>query len=281
MSYSVAPHFSALFPVPTGSAAGAAHGNPATAVRSFALLDVGQFIPVERRLQRLLSQWPGDMLFEESSGAEALEYSPRLIELHEDLDAAREQAASLDAACAHLPALSILRGRVTREELLQRLRFFMWVEADRTSYLLRLADTQSLQAVVAVLTAAQRARLFAGLQAWWCVDYEGRLIDLAEGGVRRQEGPVEQPGSEALFPRFELDATQTSGVMRGTEVPMFAAQIRHFESEFDRRLSHAEQAKFASDFLAEARLEAYEDDDMLPLARARWQAMQSQGQADA
>jgi hypothetical protein len=284
MTYSIASYLDALFSDTAKPVAGAAQVASEALLRRFALVDVGQLVPLRKPLRQLLGQLQGELLFEPSAGAEALEYSPRLIELGPEPGQAREQAASLDAACSHLPALSILEGRLTAEQLLQRLRHFMWVEADRTSYLLRLADTQSMQAVAAVLNPRQRAQLFTGVHAWWCVDYEGRLIDLARSGVaegQSTEGVDATPKIDPFLAPFRLDAAQTSGVMRGTEVPMFAAQIRHFEPSFGQHLSHAQQAKFASDFLDEARLEAYEEAEMLGLARARWKAVEGRGEGDA
>lgn len=183
-----------------------------------------------------------------------------------------------------VPPEKALRGGVTREALLQRLRFFMWVEADRTPYLLRLADMPSMRAVVAVLSSAQRQQLFAELSGWWCVDHAGRLVNLVELASAESEpalAPSETPQKQSRSGGFELDAGQTAGVMRGTEIPIFAAQIRHFEPSFAQRLSHARQSQFASDFLDEARLEAYEEGKLLELARARWQAIERDGDLDA
>jgi hypothetical protein len=123
MTYSIAPYLNALFSDKTQSAANAAFVGIEAPHRWFALLDVGQFVPLKKPPHRLLDQLKGELLFESSSGAEALEYSPRLIELGPEAGKAREQAALLDEACSHLPALSLLEGRVSGEELLQRLRF--------------------------------------------------------------------------------------------------------------------------------------------------------------
>lgn len=284
MTYSMTPYLDALSSQQTRRPKGAADVASQPPGCCFALLDVGQFAPADRPLERLLARLRGDLLFEPSAGAEALELSPWLIELGPEPGQMRDQMAALDAVCGHLPALSILKGAVTREDLLQRLRFFMWVEADGTDYLLRLADTQSMQAVAAVLTPGQRDQLFAGLHGWWCVDYEGRLCDLtASDPADRPPTPLPAgtPCIQTPLSRFVLDAAQTAGVVRGTEVPVFAAQIRHFEPSFAQRLSHAQQAKFASDFLEQARLEAYEEGEMLGLARAQWMAMAQAGGVDA
>ena len=198
MSYRLKPHLDALFgPAEPQRADSADSGAPALEGRWFALLDLGPFVPIARPLERLLARRPGALLFEPSAGADALAYSPRLIELGDTRARARELAESLDAVCGHLPALSLLTGDLTAPALLERLRFLMWVDADHTPFLLRVGDTPSMRAVAAVLTVRQRAEVFAGLRGWWCVDPMGRLHNLvgadpsAEAGADTETRPGE------------------------------------------------------------------------------------------
>ncbi|MBB1627866.1 DUF4123 domain-containing protein [Achromobacter sp. UMC71] len=98
------------------------------------------------------------------------------------------------------PMLSLLFSEATLEQLADHLRAQIEaVGADGRAYLLRLADTRALAALLDVLTAAQRQRLLAGISRWSYVDRSGELHSI-EGGSPAAPGIVPAP--------YRIDADQ-------------------------------------------------------------------------
>lgn len=157
-------------------------------------------------------------------------------------------------------------------QLLTHLRNFLTVEADGDLYLTRMADTQMLHGLVEAMTPLQRSWLFSGVVAWWIVDHDGLLHDLAQDA----DGPRLPPTDG----RFQMQEEQIFALLRSTEIAALASQLRNLEASFGLTLSHARQCTFAAEIDREAKLEACDDGERLSLALDRWRAVQSQGVAN-
>jgi len=256
MSYSFAAHTRELAPWPEQPPG-----------HMFALIDAAQLQPLKRPLKRMLDDGLSVLVFEDTFAKSALDLSPVVLQLGGEAESFVRQVTALDAACHHLPAMSILRSSLLIDELVQHLRSLMMIEADGTAYLLRFADSQMLAAANSILMPTQRARFFKGISAWWTVDYHGHLHDQACASDHEQVWP-------AIDLPLQLDAAQTNALMTAVAVPVLASQVRNLDDGFARKLSHAEQMDFIHACLVAAREEAWDENEHLGLALQRWQAVE-------
>lgn len=233
--------------------------------RLFALIDLVQIEGLGKRIQHLLPEAPSAPLFRGCFAEAAIEMSPLLIELSGDAETLTTHILSLDQACKSLPILSFIRSTLTLEEITQHLQSLLHIEADGTFYLLRLADSQMLAAANAALSPTQRACFFAGIQAWWIVDYQGKQSDMASCTQA-------QPANVAPL---KLDAGQTHALLSAAAVSIVAAQMRNLEITFAQKLSHAQQIAFVSAIVSEAGYpDLIDDAELMEILFQRWQAQQ-------
>lgn len=263
MDYALTPH-RPVWLAPRG----ADPATPQAPHRWFALIDWMQLPEPTRRRHPLAKQVPDAAsvaLFAGCFAEPALALSPVLMALSEAPEALARQVEALDAACHTLPILSLLHTPATLAQLTQHLQSLLRIEADGTPYLLRLADTQMLAAAQAVLTAAQRARFFSGISAWWATDHQSQLHDLASGDREQPAAPLP----------LTLDTDQTHALLAAASLPMMASQMRHLDSLFGQTLTHAQQMAFVQASAAVAREEGLQDEaQLLRWTLQRWHAGQ-------
>lgn len=196
-----------------------------------------------------------------ASGASAL--SPLLTDLSPDPFEASEQLHWLDRICSHLPILSILLSSQPCEAVVGHLRSLMRITVDEQEYFWRFADTQMMQATASTLTEAQRLQVFAPFHAWYVVDHDARLHDLAIH-LAKDELPI-IPGP------LVLDDIQRDMMMDAVAVPALASQLRALTADFGQSLTHAGQTAFAAECLHESRkLVMDEDAELLAWSLERW-----------
>jgi len=254
MSYSFAPNLARLVPSST---------------QTFALVDAAQIPGFAATLERKLPTVPYAFVFEETFAKSALNLSPVLIELSDIADTYQEQLLLLDALCKHLPVMGILHSTLTLQDLLQHLRELLRIEADGTAYLLRFVDSQMLVAINSILNPKQRANFFNGIHAWYVVDHQGCLQNVASGAEHTQNRPA------ASLP-LQLDAEQTHALLTATTIPTLASQVRNQDSSFAEQLTHAQQCAFIDDCLAAAQAAWLDENEWPQFAQQRWQAVQEQ-----
>ena len=263
MAYTFAAHMACLIPAQPEP------GSTQAPLNAFALIDAAQLLPLKRPLQRLVPDAPCSLLFEESFARSALELSPLLLALSAQPEALAQQMAALDAACQHLPVMSVIHTPLSLDELTQHLRDLLLIEADGSAYLLRFADSQMLAAVNNAITPNQRTSVMSPLRAWFVVDHEGRLNDEANAKTHPQAQPA------APLP-LVLDASQTHALLAGAAVPTLASQVRHLDESFAQKLSHAQQTEFIVQCIALAQGAGIDDEnELMSLTLQRWQTEQS------
>lgn len=269
MSYTLAPHIAALCPDTATSTSNA------NTLSAYGLIDRGQLATRHRRrLDILLQDTLHVPLYENTFAKAALDLSPVLLALPKDSEARRGRILDLDAVCKDRPILSILYSPATLQELLAHLQARLLIEADGIPYLLRLGDTQMLEAFNAVLKPEQRRHFFAQIHAWLFADCFGRLNDMAQTASR-------EPESEPLCSPLALDTHQTNSLLDAAAVHTFASQLRKLDAQFDQRLDHANQARFVTTCLVTAREAGIHDETAL-LARMleQWRREQSHNALD-
>jgi len=261
MSYALSTHQALWSPRPS------ADGLP---TYSYALVDKGQMRPCPAAMTRWLAGVAHTSLFEGCFAEAALDLSPVLISLSSDTQTAQSAIERLDKHCGELPIVSVIDTTLTLHALTRHLQSLLRIEADGAQYLLRLADTQMLEAALSSLTREQHAAFFAGIGHWWIVDYGQRCRDVAPG--ERSAEPASLP--------LVLSAEQTAQLIDAAELPIAVSQMRAYDSSFGR-LSHVERTRFmheCRDLLTPD--EAATDTGLLSVAIRRWQ-LQSRVQDEA
>ena len=260
MAYTFAAHMACLIPAQPEP------GSTQTPLNAFALIDAAQLLPLKRPLQRLVPDAPCSLVLEESFARSALELSPLLFALSARPEILIRQMAALDAACQHLPVMSVIHTTLSLNELTQHLRGLLLIEADGTAYLLRFADSQMLASANNAITPNQRTSVMSPLHAWLIVDHQGRLNDEVDVKTHPQAQPA------APLP-LVLDASQTHALLAGAAVPTLASQVRHLDESFAQKLSHAQQTEFIGQCIAAARDAGVDDEnELMSLTLQRWQA---------
>ena len=261
MTYTFGAHTALIRPPPSESNSAGAQ------TRAFALIDAAQLKGrMKKPLQRVVPNALGALLFEETFAKSALDLSPVLFALSDDPGLLVEQISALDAVCHQLPVMSILHSTLALGQLVEHLRGLLLIEADEAPYLLRFADSQMLVAVNSVLTSAQRASFFSGVQSWFIVDHQARLHDAADRRLNERTIPGVQLS-------LKLDAAQTHALLDAAAIPALASQVRNLEPTFEQKLSHAQQTEFISTCVAAATEAGITDDtEFTLLALERWRA---------
>lgn len=235
----------------------------------FALVDAGQSAKLADRLLGASAFVEVAQVFEGTFASAAVDYSPLLMQLP---DVPSERLTSinlLDELCCALPILGFLEGSLSMERLLFHLRGLLQLHVDETPYLWRFADTQMLQATAAVLSDAQRQRVFGVMRGWYTLDHQQVLRNQAASPVN---DAVQAPMGNATAPLI-LSAAQESALLEQVAGPNLASQLRALEPSFIRALTHAQQTAFAQACLIEAReLAVNLDSELLDWTRERWRA---------
>ncbi|RZL02765.1 MAG: DUF4123 domain-containing protein [Rubrivivax sp.] len=237
---------------------------PGQSGHHLALIDVGQVSGLAQRLQRLPlpASW---CLYEDTFAHNAKALSPLLIELSPEFGQALTTVGQLDELCSHLPILSVIHTPWPPAQWLRHLQTLLRIEMDGVEYLWRLADTQMLQATASVLNEEQQGMVFGPCHAWWIVSADGSLKNLA-----CPTAPYRMP-SQTL----RLDAHQERRLLQATAPHALASQLRSMDMDFQTKLSHAEQSRFAMDCIAKAREEFIdEDSELVSWAWSAWQKAQ-------
>jgi len=253
MNYTFAPHLCAICEV------GGVEEPQATL---FALVDAARLDLSARKRLDNLRDVTTEIVFESSFARSALQFSPLLFELSPNANRI-EQMLILDRACAEFPMLSFLRSPLSLADLVTHLRSVLLIEAENVPYLLRYADTQMMAAANEAFNPPQRGVFFHDIEAWFTVDHEGVLDNVADNNIYLQASHV--AGTPILF-----DIEQTSSLLHAAAVPALASQLRNLESSFAAALTHAQQSAFAARCFADASGPVEDDTELLSQALQRW-----------
>ncbi|RKF44506.1 DUF4123 domain-containing protein [Paraburkholderia fungorum] len=202
--------------------------------RYYALFDMG-FLPSLRDELPPLSLGSTVVTLYEGmyEGENLMQISPCLMPLP-------EQPEQRDALCSALlqrtngqPMFSLLRTTTYRlAELAAHLRRQLEARTeDGEAFLVRFADTRCLPVWTDVLTAAQRARFFAGIDGWWFFDRRGALVPVealasVPGGEQSHDWVIadEKP--------YQVDASQLEPLKLAAKVDTLIFHIRQRPESF-------------------------------------------------
>jgi hypothetical protein len=256
--YSLVPYQAIFWPHPDQ---GAAPNNGAD--RYLVAIDAGQAKGLAQRVRQLHPPERCMTLYEGTFAENAIDLSPLLVELSLDPQQAALELSHLDALCANLPIMSLVKTTQSPVQWLQHLRTLLRLQMANTDYLWRLADTQMLQATASILNAEQTANVFGPCRSWWFVTADGALRDAAFSAHTLTSGRTEP---------LQLTEHQERALLTATAAHMLSGQIRSLDLDFKTRLTHAEQSRFASGCVDEAR-ESFldEDSELLGYALSKWQ----------
>ncbi|WP_153134190.1 DUF4123 domain-containing protein [Paraburkholderia agricolaris] len=202
--------------------------------RYYALFDMG-FLPSLR--DELPSLGLGSTvvtLYEGTyEGEDLMQISPCLMQLP-------ELAEQRDAVCSALlqrtngrPMFSMLRPTTYRlAELASHLRRQLEARTeDGEAFLVRFADTRCLPVWTNVLTAAQRARFFAGIDAWWFFDRKGALVPVEALASVQGDGQAHESTIAEEKP-YQVDASQLEPLKLAAKVDTLIFHIRQRPESF-------------------------------------------------
>jgi hypothetical protein len=207
---------------------------PDTDNRNYALFDMG-FLPSMRNEFSSLGLSSAVVTLYEGlyEGEDLMRISPCLVSLP-------ELPEQRDAVCSALlqrtngrPMFSVLRTTTYRlAELASHLRRQLEARTDDgEAFLVRFADTRCLPMWTDVLTTAQRARFFAGIDAWWFFDRKGALVPVeALASVAGDEQPHESVAADEK--PYQVDASQLASLKLAAKVDTLIFHIRQRPESF-------------------------------------------------
>nr|WP_321813574.1 MULTISPECIES: DUF4123 domain-containing protein [unclassified Paraburkholderia] len=159
-------------------------------------------------------------------GDDLLAISPCLVRLPDDIDARMALCEVVLRESAGRPMLSLLHGVCASVALAAHLRGQMEAQAseDDEAFLVRFADTRCLPVWLDVLTAQQRARFIAGIDAWWMFDRTGALVALDRGETGET---VDESGKP-----YVLDARQIGALREAARIDTLIYHVRQRPESF-------------------------------------------------
>ena len=271
MTYSFAPHVDSIVHQACASQTGAMSSPSSSSTRLFVLIDTAQLNTLPKQFQQRLPDAISLLLFDQCFAESALTLSPVLFLLSDDLKILTIQMLALDYVSRQLPVMAVLGSALKLNELARHLRLLLLIEAENVPYLLRFADSQMVLAAITILTPAQRARFFEGIDAWWVVDHQGRLHNLVGDHTHVHAQDEAQSPPVTSLP-LQLDVSQTHALLAAAVVHTLASQLRALEPTFAQVLSHAQQTRFASQCIADTQRTGITDEaDFTAAALQRWQ----------
>lgn len=232
---------------------------PLTHGRWYALVDMG-FSPTLREALAALNPDGAVIALYEGvyDGDGLLEISPCVTPLPDDAAHRAEVCAGLLRETDGRPMLSVLRAAHGLDALVAHLRGQMEARAaDDEAFLVRLADTRCVPTWAGVLTPAQRARFFAGIDAWWLFDRAASLVELDVAPA----GSETATGADDGEP-YRLDGEQIAALRHASKIDTLLFHVRQRPESFGRLTATPSQAYACVS-------EAWAKEDVPPSAGAR------------
>lgn len=204
--------------------------------RYYALFDMGFLPSLREELPSLNLGSTVETLYEgmyEGEDEDLMRISPCLMPLPELPEQRDVVCSALLQRTNGRPMFSMLRTTTYRlAGLASHLRRQLEARTeDGEAFLVRFADTRCLPVWTDVLTAAQRARFFAGIDAWWFFDRKGALVPVealasVRGGGQSHELVIadEKP--------YQVDASQLEPLKLAAKVDTLIFHIRQRPESF-------------------------------------------------